>query len=674
MEKLFGNPKGHGYLRKTNLGLVSSILLASSLFMTLGNNPILAAQEEKVNSTENFAPNGKTEAKDQFVREETVTVKKAELTDKVKDAKDTGVVIEEKPAESVGVAKTETEETTLKKNAETKVDEQIKALEEAKKEEEARQKKANNINNTIKFYVNNNSMKHFLVQHLNSREFDEDFKKTVELSDFKSNKGDVHFVEGKRAVLKRPETFVNNPITTVPTKVKTILYETNTKLTPLQDERLNHLIDSYILKVKDGETISYNIKVNDESNLRKTYGIDTIEVKRTYNFGFTNNPEYFNVITDKMIESIYAFPEDFKSTNQKEGSSNVITEYSYKDSTGRLIPFKDLYAKVINTSVFNGQEIIKPSDIRDENINAAELVRVQNDTSNIQFNSYEVKVTPEGRISQKFSYTFKNNIGGFILNTYFTKKDVLKNVDYKKLMEPVSTNYHLVTYKKLIDTGVVQQKFVDEKGNEIAPTITSEKSDKGSTVAVTTPPNKIIYKGQTYLLQKQNIPINLVIEKGVNLVTFRYNVTDKGTPETLKVPEYISKKGEPLTLEVSEYRYEKGEPLVQPELPAFELNNEHHESDVEVPKPQQKEQTKKSRFDETSKTPENEVQTSSEKTQPAKHEKEVVHQTVSEKVVSNKQVLPNTGMSDTSLYYTLSASVMSLLGMMSLKFKKKDMK
>ena len=674
MEKLFGNPKGHGYLRKTNLGLVSSILLASSLFMTLGNNPILAAQEEKVNSTENFAPNGKTEAKDQFVREETVTVKKAELTDKVKDAKDTGVVIEEKPAESVGVAKTETEETTLKKNAETKVDEQIKALEEAKKEEEARQKKANNINDTIKFYVNNNSMKHFLVQHLNSREFDEDFKKTVELSDFKSDKGDVHFVEGKKAVLIRPKTFVNNPITTVPTKVKTILYKTDKNLTPLQEERLNHLIDSYILKVKDGETISYNVKVNDESNLRKTYGIDTIEVKRTYNFGFTNNAEYFNVITDKMIESIYAFPEDFKSTNQKEGSSNVITEYSYKDSTGTLIPFKDLYAKVINSSVFNGQEIIKPSDIRDENINAAELVRVQNDTSNIQFNSYEVKVTPEGRISQKFSYTFKKNIGGFILNTYFTKKDVLKNIDYKKLMEPVSTNYHLVTYKKLIDTGVVQQKFVDEKGNEIAPTITSEKSDKGSTVAVTTPPNKIIYKGQTYLLQKENIPSSLVIKKGINSVTFRYNVTDKGTPETLEVPEYISKKGEPLTLEVSEYRYEKGEPLVQPELPAFELNNEHHESDVEVPKPQQKEQTKKSRFDETSKTPENEVQTSSEKTQPAKHEKEVVHQTVSEKVVSNKQVLPNTGMSDTSLYYTLSASVMSLLGMMSLKFKKKNMK
>lgn len=505
-------------------------------------------------------------------------------------------------------------------------------------------------------------MKHFLVHYLNSREFDEDFNKTVELSDFKSDKGDVHFVEGKRAILKIPKSFVNNPITTVPTKVKTILYTTDKNLTPLQDERLNHLIDSYILKVKDGETISYNIKVNDESNLRKTYGIDTIEVKRTYNFGLTNSPEYFNVLTDKMIESIYVFSKDSKSTNQKEGSSNVITEYSYKDSTGTLIPLKDLYAKVINISVFNGQEIIKSSDIRDENINAAELVRVQNDTSNVQFNSTEVKVTPEGRISQKFNYTIKDNIGGFIKNSFFTRKDILKNVDYKKLMEHVSVNYHLVTYKKLIDTGVVQQKFVDEKGNEIAPTITSEKSDKDSTVTVATPPKEIIYNGQTYLLQTEKIPNSLVIKKGINSVTFSYKlqvVSDKGTPERLEVPKYISKKGEP---------------LVQPELPAFELNNKQPESDVEATKHKYKEQTKNSTFDETSKKTETEVQTSSEKPLPTKQEKEVGHQTVSEKVVSNKQDLPNTGMSDTSLYYTISASVMSLLGMMSLKFKKKDMK
>ena len=652
MKNLLKDIKGHGYLRKTSFGLVSGILLTSSIFITLGTNPILAVQEEKVDSTENVAPNGKIEAKDEFVREETVTVKEAALKAKVEEVKTAGVTVEEKPAEAVGVAKTETEEASLKKEAETKVDEQIKSLEEAKKEELARQEKAKKINSVREFYVSNNSMKHFLVHYLNSREFDEDFNKTVELSDFKSDKGDVHFVEGKRAILKIPKSFVNNPITTVPIKVKTILYTTDKNLTPLQDERLNHLIDSYILKVKDGETISYNIKVNDESNLRKTYGIDTIEVKRTYNFGLTNSPEYFNVITDKMIESIYIFSKDSKSTNQNEGSSNVITEYSYKDSTGTIIPLKDLYAKVINISVFNGQEIIKSSDISDENINAAELVRVQNDTSNVQFNSTEVKVTPEGRIFQKFNYTIKDNIGGFIKNTFFTRKDVLKNVDYKKLMEPVSANYHLVTYKKLIDTGVVQQKFVDEKGNEIAPTITSEKSDKGSTVTVATPPNEITYNGQTYLLQKDNIPSSLVIKKGINSVTFSYKlqvISDKGTPERLKLEEFNGG-------------------VVPNEAPKLE------ESDVEAPKPQHKEQTKNSIFNETSKKTENEVQNSSEKPLPTKQEKEVGHQTVSEKVVPNKQDLPNTGMSDTNLYYTISASVISLLGMMSLKFKKKDMK
>ena len=80
MEKLFGNPKGHGYLRKTNLGLVSGILLASSLFVSLGSNTFVLAEETNTNSTENVSPKGKTEV---FVREETVTVKETELKAKV---------------------------------------------------------------------------------------------------------------------------------------------------------------------------------------------------------------------------------------------------------------------------------------------------------------------------------------------------------------------------------------------------------------------------------------------------------------------------------------------------------------------------------------------------------------------------------------------------------------
>ena len=672
--------KGHGYFRKTNLGLVSGIALATSLALSLGISNAYAAEMLPTNSSEAVVNGARLNDEGEFVREENVSVKEAELKAKVDEIKAAGVTVEEKPAESVGVAKTETEETTLKKKAETKVDEQIKALEVARKEEEARQEKVKKINSVREFYVSNNSMKHFLVQHLNSREFDEDFNKTVELSDFKSDKGDVHFVEGKRAILKNPKSFVNNPITTIPTKVKTILYTTDKNLTPLQDERLNHLIDSYILKVKDGETISYNIKVNDESNLRKTYGIDTIEVKRTYNFGLANSPEYFNVITDKMIESIYVFSKDSKSTNQKEGSSNVITEYSYKDSTGTLIPLKDLYAKVINISVFNGQEIIKSSDIRDENMNAAELVRVQNDTSNVQFNSSEVKVTPEGRISQKFSYTIKDNIGGFIKNSFFTRKDVLKNVDYKKLMEPVSANYHLVTYKKLIDTGVVQQKFVDEKGNEIAPTITSEKSDKGTTVTVATPPNEITYKGQTYLLQKENIPSSLVIKKGINSVTFSYKlqvVSEKGTPETLDVKEFNGGVVPNETPKIEESEYTKpismnGEPLTL-EVPAFKGGVSPSDAPVvEIPEYRSPlsmvGNTEKLDFPKY-KSPINGLDESAGQKRQIYTVKEISKEI---ELKQNGNTLPNTGTEKNELYQLVGITILSLLGLITIKLSFKE--
>ena len=673
--------KGHGYFRKTNLGLVSGIALATSLALSLGISNAYAAEMLPTNSSEAVVNGARLNDEGEFVREENVSVKEAELKAKVDEIKAAGVTVEEKPAESVGVAKTETEETTLKKKAETKVDEQIKALEVARKEEEARQEKVKKINSVREFYVSNNSMKHFLVQHLNSREFDEDFNKTVELSDFKSDKGDVHFVEGKRAILKNPKSFVNNPITTIPTKVKTILYTTDKNLTPLQDERLNHLIDSYILKVKDGETISYNVKVNDESNLRKTYGIDTIEVKRTYNFGLANSPEYFNVITDKMIESIYVFSKDSKSTNQKEGSSNVITEYSYKDSTGTLIPLKDLYAKVINISVFNGQEIIKSSDISDENMNAAELVRVQNDTSNVQFNSSEVKVTPEGRISQKFNYTFKDNIGGFIKNTFFTRKDVLKNVDYKKLMDPVSTNYHLVTYKKLIDTGVVQQKFVDEKGNEIAPTITSEKSDKGTTDTLATPPNEITYKGQTYLLQKENIPSSLVIKKGINSVTFSYKlqvVSEKGTPETLDVKEFNGGVVPNETPKIEESEYTKpismnGEPLTL-EVPAFKGGVSPSDAPVvEIPEYRSPlsmvGNTEKLDFPKY-KSPINGLDESAGQKRQIYTVKEISKEI---ELKQNGNTLPNTGTEKNELYQLVGITILSLLGLITIKssFKEK---
>ena len=700
MEKLFGNPKGHGYLRKTNLGLVSSILLTSSLFVTLGSNPIFAAETVNTKPNENVASTGKTEAKDDFVREETVAVKEAALKAKVEEVKTAGVTVEEKPAEAVGVAKTETEEATLKKNAETKIDEQIKALEKAKKEEEARKAKVKEVEELKKYFIENKQKKYDLINHLNSRDAEIDKGNSKTFSNFSSNKDNVYFLNVDTLDLTSELTLQNmgkNRVTNVAKKINVTL---NTK------KGVDNT-DAYIFKVRNGETISYNTNLSEKSYLSKKFGIASISIKRTYNFNFELKEQvrYYDVLTNNLTETNYIFTNIANSSNPKSGTPHVTTEYLYKDKLGKVISLKELYIKAINDGIFYNNELLNSENISDESLKQPESdERSFGSDTKLYSTGNSVTETAEGGVAKTINYRLNPNLKIYSLldNNWseIDKSKILENVDYKKLMEPVSANYHLVTYKKLIDTGVVQQKFVDEKGNEIAPTITSEKSDKGSKVAVTTPPNKIIYKGQTYLLQKENIPSSLVIKKGINSVTFSYKlqvVSEKGTPENKEEVEFngevvpnetpkieeseytkpLSMNGEPLTLEVQEYTETvsmKGEPLVQPELPAFDLNNKQQESDVEAPKPQQKEQTKKSRFDETSKTPENEVQTSSEKTQPTKHEKEVVHQTVSEKVVSNKQVLPNTGMSDTSLYYTISASVMSLLGMMSLKFKKKDMK
>ena len=740
MKKLSTKVKGHGYLKKTKLGLVSGIILASSLFVSLGSNTFVLAEETNTNSTENVAPKENNETKDKFVREETVTVKEAALKAKVEEVKTSGVTIEEKPAESVGVAKTETEETTLKKNAETKVDEEIKNLEAAKVEEANRQAEVEKINKLKENFISTPNKRFLILNHLLSRELENDYGKTKTFTDFKSNMGNVQFLDKDKINLSNPRHFKNisdEALIETPKTVKTKMVELSNNVPKEYKENIKKEQDAYIIKVRDGETVSYNTTLDQDSYLRKEFGIDTISIEKTYDFGLTKNPDYFDVVTDKMAVESYILSKVIKSANPEDRIPSVTTKYIYKDENGNAIPFNKLYAKVINDSIFNKQNLLKESDVPLEAFKNPEAVPIRGDYSLLRKIGYKGTATEDGGLTQTFEHYFNNpqHYYNFSANSiyYFRRKNLLNDIDYEKIMKPVSANYHLITYKKLIDTGVVQQKFVDEKGNEIAPTITSEKSDKGSKVTVATPPNEIIYKDQTYLLQKENIPSSLVIEKGINPVTFRYKlqvVTDKGIsaikeiPEfnggvvpneaptleilefngkvvpneapTLEIPEFNGGvvPNEALTVEIPEFNggvvpneaptveipeyngpvSKKGEPLVQPELPAFELNNEQPEPDVEAPKPQQKGQTKKSTFDETSKKTKNEVQTSSEKPLPTKQEKEVVHQTVSEKVVSNKQVLPNTGMSDTSLYYTISASVMSLLGMMSIKIKKKDMK
>ena len=345
MKKLATKVKGHGYLKKTKLGLVSGIILASSLFVSLGSNTFVLAEETNTNSTENVAPKENNETKDKFVREETVSVKEAELKAKVEEVKKSGVTVEEKPGESVGVAKTETEEATLKKNAETKVDEQIKALEEAKKEEKARKAKAKKVEELKEYFIENKQKKDYLITHLISRDAEIDEGKSKTFSDFSSNKeGGVYFVNVDTIDLTSKDTLRNMGKNRVTNDAKKIHAKLNTN-NGIQNT------DAYIFKVRNGETISYNAKILEDSYLSKKFGIDSISIKRTYNFGFTNQARYYDVLTNNLTETNYIFTNIDNSTNPNSGTPHVTTEYLYKDKLGKVISLKELYIKVINDGI-----------------------------------------------------------------------------------------------------------------------------------------------------------------------------------------------------------------------------------------------------------------------------------------------------------------------------------
>lgn len=588
--------KGHGILRKTKLGLASGIILGTCVCLSLASTTAFANEENPTNT-----PNSEvtTPTKDDFTKNEVIDVKKDELAAKVEEVKSAGVVLEEKPSESVGTAKNKEDEVSLTKDAEKIVDNEIEALENAKKEASERQVQREKVEKFKEIYTNLPNKRHMLVHHINSRELEEDKEKTKTFSDFNSNLGEVQFVNRKVVDLTKGstvKTFSSSETTTTPTTIKTRIKAPLSNLRLYGPER-SRVTDAYILKVRDGETISYNTKLDQESYLRKTYGIDTISIKRTYNFDLTNDPIYYDVLTDKMIERAYILSNISKATNPAEGNPSVTTEYTYKDATGNVIPLKDLYTKVMNDSIFNGKNVLKTEEISNESISAPEHVNVVDSESEFIFTSYDGSITKDGGVLQTFNYMYRKsqNLSSLLTTaaSTFNKKNLLNNVDYENVMKPVKSDYHFVTLNKVTDTGLVIQKFVDENGKEIAPSITSDKQEKGSVFTLSTPPKELKNQEQSYLL-KGDYPSSVTVEKGLNTITYTYKLqvfTEKGTPETttntdfeggvnpldppiLEVPEYTAPIGTAGTPEV----YEKPEfnggtvPMDTPVLDVPEYN------------------------------------------------------------------------------------------------------
>ena len=172
LHKAVKQEKGHGYLRKTKLGLLSGIVLTMALG-SLFLNSVVSANEQPTNPTTSVQPSQPAgeSSQNEFETSTSHAVKEAELKAKVEEVKALGITVNETPVENVGTANTLSEVNPLRKTAEEKVDAEIQSLESAKAEQaqaDADRAKIEEIKNNhlIANYVN---VKDKIASQVNSR-------------------------------------------------------------------------------------------------------------------------------------------------------------------------------------------------------------------------------------------------------------------------------------------------------------------------------------------------------------------------------------------------------------------------------------------------------------------------------------------------------------------------
>ena len=193
--------KGHGYLRKTKLGLLSGIVLAGAIGGMLLTSTVSA--DEQPTSSQPAAeaasaePNNDTANTDQFTEEVTKTVKADELKAKADEVAAVGVKVTKADEENVG--KAEVGKTDgLKAAAEEKVDAQLQALEAAKAEQAKLEEDKRKIAEARENFIDGKlSRKSFLLANLTSRDVDQDIALDGKISEVTSDQGTVKYISSK---------------------------------------------------------------------------------------------------------------------------------------------------------------------------------------------------------------------------------------------------------------------------------------------------------------------------------------------------------------------------------------------------------------------------------------------------------------------------------------------
>ena len=456
----------------------------------------------------------------------THTVKETELKAKVEEVKALGVKVTETPTENVGVANSSSEVTHIRTTAEEKVDAQIRDLESAKAEQEqvkADRTKIDEFKNTL-INANYIKVKARLVSQVNSRDIDEDVSKEASVSPITSSSGEIRYLKANEleltdsqglynAVSKPTTEEVTETFIKVPDRIGiTDKYATN---------RVNIGYPARIVELTPNTVYSYTITPRSDSVLSSIYGIGSIETTAKFEYTLPEETKLYATFSSKPVETHVIIKNLTRRAENHTDFIGYTRTYTYKDKQGNIIPIKDLYAKFLDVQGFKGKGVITSSDIPKSKLSEFELRSAGADYTYRQ----ETSLLGENTISQKeyiASKVVPNKRNQFTPRiVYASNIQRVELTDTEKAINGVSRTFHTVTYTEVQNKGLVTQKFVNEQGVEIAPSVKSELKEVGSEVSLTHPTD-LDFENKRYTFKEQDKQDITEIVKGETVITYVY--------------------------------------------------------------------------------------------------------------------------------------------------------
>ena len=541
--------KGHGYLRKTKVGLASGIVLGATLLFGSG---VVSADEVASPSNGNVASTQTNDTKDVVVDNG--------LTKVVEEAKSAGLQVEKEPTKNIGTATTEPEAEALQKKAEAEVDAQKNTIQESQKKFVEENKKVDENLSKLRESFSKGRIYNEINNNLAYAQ-DYDFSKgNVTIGKVESSKGKVDFVDvatdklefnASKTKQSENEKIFSSGIADKPKEVTYSMKEGDRAISvidaksPISDKENAKGIPVYL---SPNETITYQVNFGENSEMAKL-GIKSKLVKLTLKSTGVSNSDKHTI----GFLTPYGSPllsggvvSYWKERNTLNGQPFLVeSSYDYLDKNGKVINKKELGKNWFTKGVAKGSSVDETffsDDAYTENHD-------KGDNSTYTKDIAEIKIGGETFYKATRQGTPVVHDWG-VMGQFLTNAQKPQNVNpefyTKKQSEKVA--YHLVSYTKNtqkvtndadnLKKGSIVQKFVDEGGKEIAPKTNTGEKPVDETVTLNHP-KEILFEGKTYTFTKQDKADPTKIPNGQETITYIYKL--KETPKPVVVEE---KKGD----------------------------------------------------------------------------------------------------------------------------------